>query len=390
MRISDPLFSDPLAGVPARVTGVLTIDLQAIVRNWRLLADRVGPAVLTTAVVKADAYGLGVTTVAPALAAAGCRRFFVATIDEGIELRQAFDRLGSTAEVAVLGGVIPGTAADIAAHGLLPVLNDLGQVSHWSEVNPGRPAILQLDTGMSRLGLPAVEMARLAADPDLLARVPLIAVMSHLACADDPTHPLNRRQAEELRERARRLPPAPLSLAASSGIFLGPAFHHDMVRPGCALYGINPTPSSLNPMSQVIGLKAKIVQVQEIDAGRHVGYGATFSAGRTCRVATVGVGYADGFLRAASGRGRAFVGDREVPIIGRVSMDLITIDVTALPPADARPGGWIELLSRHYTADDLAQDAGTIGYEVLTRLGRRLHRVYAPADLPIPSRPAST
>jgi alanine racemase len=372
-------WTPPAVEAPAGVTGLITVDLQAIVENWRQMAFRVGPGCMTGAAVKADAYGLGVIPVAGALAAAGCRWFFVATPDEGVTLAQSLAKSAPDARVAVLSGPIPGTARELAAYAnLIPVLNDIGQISAWHAAAPGRAAILQLDTGMARLGLPPEEIDRLAADPSLLGGMPVAAVISHLACADEPDHPLNAIQLASFTAAAARLPAAPRSLAASSGIFLGAGYHFDLVRPGAALYGLNPTPSQTSPMRQVVGIKAKILQVREIDAGRTVGYGATYAADRPRRVATLGVGYADGVLRAGSNAARVFLGPVAIPVIGRISMDLVTVDVSAVPPQWVLPGGFVDVLGPQYGADDLARDCGTIGYEVLTRLSRRLLRLYGP------------
>jgi alanine racemase len=363
------MSSDPAL----RAGAVLDIDLGGIVANWRLLTQRAAPA-LCAAVVKANGYGLGAVPVARALAAAGCRLFFVATLDEAIGLRKA---IGDTAEIAVLNGPLPGTAADFVAHNLLPVLNDPGQIEAWrtAPLPHSRPAILHVDTGMSRLGLTAREFAGLADDLPRLG-IGWRAVMSHLACADTPDHPLNEIQRARFAEAARRLPGVPASLAASSGIFLGPRYRFDLVRPGAALYGVNPQPGRANPLRQVVRLSAKILQVREIDRGESVGYGAAHSMETAGRVATVAVGYADGWLRSLSHRGCGFLDGKRVPLLGRVSMDLVSFDVSAVDPALAQPGATIELLGEHYRVDDVAADAGTIGYEILTALGPRYHRIY--------------
>jgi alanine racemase len=409
------MSSDPAL----RAGAVLDIDLGGIIANWRLLAQRAAPA-RCAAVVKANGYGLGAVPVARALAAAGCRLFFVATLDEGIGLRKA---IGDTAEIVVLNGPLPGTAAEFAAHRLIPVLNDPGQIEAWRtaplphrgrgrgprrEAREGegvtdastltrpsltrwapapamqerdsensRPAILHVDTGMSRLGLTAREFVGLADD---LPRLGICwrAVMSHLACADMPDHSLNETQRARFTDAARRLAGVPASLAASSGIFLGPGYRFDLVRPGAALYGVNPQPGQPNPMRQVVRLSAKILQLREIDRGESVGYGAAHLMEAASRVATVAVGYADGWLRSLSHRGCGFLAGKRVPLLGRVSMDLVSFDVSAVDPALAQPGATIELLGEHYRVDDAAADAGTIGYEILTALGPRYHRIYRP------------
>jgi alanine racemase len=367
----------PGLSAPAEAASVLEIDLGAIAANWRALRDRVAPAECA-AVVKADAYGLGAATVAPVLAAAGCRTFFVAHLGEGAALRAVLP----APEIAVLNGLLPGTEAVFAEHRLIPVLNDLGQLERWRAFgDPARrpPAILHVDTGMARLGLSPAEAAVVADEPERLAGVALRAVMSHLACADETGHPLNRIQLGRFAAARAGLPRAPASLAASSGIFLGEAYHFDLARPGVALYGVNPTPGAPNPMSQVVVLKARILQVRDVDPGATVGYGATHRFDRPSRVATVAAGYADGMLRSASNRGVAVIGGQKVPFVGRVSMDLITLDVSGLDPAQVRPGEFAQLIGKGHDVDDVARASGTIGYEVLTSLGRRYHRVYREA-----------
>ncbi|HEX2150940.1 MAG TPA: alanine racemase [Stellaceae bacterium] len=353
----------------ARAGAVLEVDLGAVAANWRSLAERAAPAACA-AVVKANAYGLGAAPVACALAASGVRLFFVATLDEGIALRQA---LGDGLEIAVLNGPFPGTAAEFVAYGLIPVLNHPGQIETWIEHGRGRRAILHIDTGMARLGLTPREFAAFVEDrPPIAWR----AVISHLACADEPEHPLNARQQDRFAAVAARFPGVPASLAASSGIFLGAAHHLDLVRPGAALYGVNPLRGRPNPLRPVVRLMAKIIQTREIDSGESVGYGAAHVMEAPGRVATAAIGYADGWLRALSRRGCGFIGGERVPLLGRVSMDLCAFDVSAVPPPLARPGMTIELLGPRYGVDDVASDAGTIGYEILTALGSRYHRVY--------------
>jgi alanine racemase len=375
MPISDP--PGQARGSPralARAGAVLEIDLAAIAENWRRLAARLGPDVQCAAVVKADAYGLGMARVAPKLAKVGCSLFFVATLDEGIALR----RLLPAAEIAVLNGVLPGTVGDFTRARLIPVLNDLGQIALWRQRARTRalPAMIHLDTGMARLGLPPDEVAQLAAEPERLRGVTLRAILSHLACADEPSHPLNAEQLAAFRAALAHLPRAPASLAASSGIFLDRAYHFQIARPGVALYGANPTPGHPNPMAQVVGLKGRILQVRDIDRGRSVGYGAAHRMERPGRVATVAVGYADGWLRSSSHRGSAGIAGRRVPVIGRISMDLLTLDVTGIDPAVTKPGALVELIDEHHDVDAVAAAAGTIAYEVLTALGRRHYRVY--------------
>lgn len=359
----------------ARSTGTaLTIDLGAVADNYKLLAAK-APAAVCAAVVKADAYGLGAGHVAPALAAAGCTVFFVAHLGEALDLRPLLP--GAT--ICVFNGFAPGAEGAFVEHDLVPVLNSLEAVENWSKAatTSGRlPALLHADTGMSRLGLDEDELARLADDPGLLSGLDIRWFMSHLAVADEPGHPLNELQRERFSAAHQRLPAMKASLANSSGIFLGSGFHFDLVRPGAALYGINPIPGQANPMQAAVGLRAPILQIREIDSPGSVGYGATHSVTKPTKVATIAVGYADGYLRSLSNRGRCFVGRHELPVIGRVSMDLITVDASALPAKLARPGTMIEVISKRHTLDAVAKDAGTIGYEILTGLGARYARNY--------------
>jgi len=360
---------------PSLAGAILTIDLDAIAANWRLLADRVAPAACA-AVVKADAYGTGMERVAPALAAAGCRTFFVALPDEGLRLRAVL----KDAEICVFGGAPRGAEDVFARYRLIPVLNSLGDVEAWSGFARTRQvratAALHIDTGMSRLGLPPDELDRLANEPDRLEGIDLRTLLSHLACADEPDHPMNDHQLDAFRTARGRLPPAPASFANSSGIFLGTDFHFDLGRPGIAIYGGAPVPDQPNPMTQVIRLQGKILQVREIDSPQTVGYGVSHRAGRRERIATVAAGYADGYLRSLSNSGTGYVGDVPVPVVGCVSMDLITFDVTAPHETDVRPGAVVDLIGPHNPVDAIAAAAGTISYEILTSLGARYHRAY--------------
>ena len=366
-----------------RASAVLDIDLGAVVDNWRFLAATAAPAA-GSAVVKANGYGLGAAPVARALRAAGCRRFYVATLDEGIALRNA---LGPEPEIAVLNGPPPGSAADFVADRLIPVLNDLGQIACWQREaarQNGLAAFLHIDTGLARLGLSAREIADLAGDPGRAGAIRWRGLISHLACADAPDHPLNALQRERFIAAGRYWPELPASLAASSGIFLGPRFHFAEVRPGAALYGANPCPGKPNPMRPCVRLQARIVQLRQIDRGESVGYGAAHVMDRPGLLAIAAVGYADGWLRSLSHRGCGWFAGRRVPLLGRVSMDLATFDVSAVDPSHLKPGAMIELLGTEYGVDAAAADAGTIGYEILCALGQRYRRVYrnAPAESP--------
>ena len=355
---------------------LLTIDLDAIVANWRLLKQRVGRADCA-AVLKADAYGLGAAQVAPSLAAAGCRQFFVAHLDEAIVLKPL---LPADATLSVLHGPTPGSEAEFVARGLRPVLNSLAQIDAWRRLalrlDRELEAIVQVDTGMARLGLEAAELQRLAADAQSLLGIRVACVMSHLACAEQPAHPANAAQRELFVAARRMLPSAPASLANSSGIFLGADHHFDLVRPGAALYGIAPVAGAPNPMRPVLRLEGRVMQTRDIAAGTPVGYGEAWRSPQATRIATVSVGYADGWLRALGGRASAWFGDLALPIVGRVSMDTLTLDAGALPEGALAPGSLVELIGAHQGVDAIAEAAGTIGYEILTSLGSRFARRY--------------
>ena len=357
-------------------SAILEVDLGAIVANWRLLGS-LHPSGPVAGVVKADGYGLGAQQVATALYAAGCRHFFVALLDEALAIRD----LVPDAMLAVLDGLIPCSEAEYLAHDLVPALGSLAEIDAWTIAvrAAGRrlPAILHIDTGMARLGLDARELAVLQQDHGLLAGIDLRYVMTHLVSSEVAGDPLNQLQRERFAAACAGLPPAPRSFANSSGIFLGPGWGSDLARPGAALYGINPTPDRPNPMQLPVRLRARVLAVRDVSAGDSVGYNATWRAARPSRVATAAVGYADGWHRSLSGRGRAFFDGTPVPLVGRVSMDLTTFDVTDVP--GVVPGAWLELIGPAQTPDDVAAAAGTNGYEVLTSLGRRVHRVYQPA-----------
>lgn len=366
--------------IPATAGAVLTIDLDAIAANWRLLNARAAPGV-AAGVLKADGYGLGAVPVARALLAAGCRHFFVAHPDEALALRAAFPDI----EIGVLHGLMPGTAEALRHHRILPVLNRLAEIEEWAALARATgerlDAAIHLDTGMNRTGLDADETARLAAAPELLAPLRLRWWISHLAVADEAGNPMTAEQAGRFRALLARLPAAPASLANSSGLFREPVRGFDLARPGAALYGINPTPETANPMRPVVRLKARILQARTVDTPGTVGYGAAHRVARGAVIATIAVGYADGLKRCLGGIGTVLAGGVEAPVIGRMSMDLTTIDVSGVPTAAVEPGRFVEVIGPHRDVDAIAADAGTIGYEILTSLGRRYHRVYLGSGL---------
>jgi alanine racemase len=372
-----------LATYPA-ATGILTIDLDAIIANWRKLEKTAVPAECA-AVVKANAYGCGAAEVSRALARAGCKTFFVATVEEAAVVRAAVP----DATLYSLGGFFQQTGDAYAKIDCKPVIGDLNELAEWDvfcrRSGWSGGAAIHIDTGMNRLGLTVSEAQ------GIIPRINagdhgITLVMSHLASAELLNNPANAKQIAAFREIASLFTGVPASLANSSGVFLGAQFQFEIVRPGAALYGVNPTPEADNPMQQVVDLKARIVQIRNIDRGETVGYGGTWTARRPTRLAIVAAGYADGYFRAASAndgtRGaEVVVAGKRCPIAGRISMDLTAVDVTDLDKSAVRRGQMVTLIGEGITVDEVAHHFGTIGYEVLTSLGRRFVRIYKGGDV---------
>ncbi len=358
----------------------LSVDLDALAANYRLIAATASPAE-TAPVVKSDAYGLGAGPIARRLWAEGARSFFVARLCEGEALRGQLGD-GRPATVLVLDGCQPGSAPRLAAAALSPVLNSLEQVAAWSAHGRARDrpldAALHIDTGMNRLGLGLADTAVLAGEPDRMRGFGLSLVLSHLACADRPDHPMNPSQAARFGQAAMLFPGVRRSLASSGGVFLGPAYALDMVRPGISLYGGGPFGAPDGRVRAVATLHAPIVQVREVCAGEPIGYGAAFHAARPMRIAVAAAGYTDGVLRAASPGGYGWLDGAPCAFVGRISMDLIALDVTDHDAA--RAGATVELLGPNVALDDLARAAGTLSHEVLARIGARTRRLYVGAQ----------
>jgi len=380
------------AAALAPATGVLIVDLDAIIANWKKLEKTAVPAECA-AVVKANAYGLGAEPVARALAAAGCKTFFVATLDEARVVRATLPQV----TIYALDGFFQNTGDAYAKFNCKPVICDLNELAEWDvfcrRTGWRGGAAIQIDTGMNRLGL------TIADAQGIIPRINagdhgITLVMSHLVSAELLNNANNARQLSSFREIASLFSGVPASLANSSGIYLGPQFQFDVVRPGAALYGINPTPEADNPMQPVAEVRARIVQLRTIDRGETVGYGGTWTARRPTRLAILSAGYADGYFRAASAndgtRGaEVVVAGKRCPIAGRISMDLMAIDVTDLPANAVRRGNMVTLLGEGITVDELAHHFGTIGYEVLTSIGTRYARVYkGGAAQPVNAEPA--
>lgn len=360
--------------------GQLILDMTALRHNYLLCCQKTGPSCEIGAAVKADAYGIGVHEAAPALYEAGCRNFFVATLDEGLTLRKILP--ARDIRIAVLNGLQPDCEDIFDFQGLTPVLNSLEEIQRWElyakRTRPFLKCIIHVDTGMARLGLPHNEQKTLIERASHYAKtLDIEYIISHFACADEKDHALTEQQFKQFEVLSEHFPFSKKSLANSSGLFRDARYHYDLARPGMCLYGLNPLPESPNPMKPVARLDVPILQMRTIQAGDSVGYAASWIASKETKLATVQLGYADGFLRSLSGRGTLYWQNIPCPIIGRVSMDLTIVSLENLPEGlSPKPGDLMEVLGPNQSADDLANAAGTIGYEILTSLGARYHRTY--------------
>jgi len=357
----------------------LTVRLDAVASNYRLCQRLAGPAVVA-GVVKADGYGLGAPEVTRALSGAGCDTFFVARLEEGIRLRPVVPN----ARIFVLDGAAPDTVDALISNRLIPVLNSLAEIAGWSaaarETRTVLEAAIHIDTGMNRLGLPGGELSALALEwKKRLDGIRVVLLMSHLACADDPQAKMNRVQLDRFRSALAMLPPAPASMASSGGVLLGKDYAFDLVRPGIGLYGGNVQNAQQNPFSVAAVLSGRVLQLRQIDKGESVGYGATFKAKRPTVLATVALGYADGLMRAIGNRGFAAIAGRRAPIAGRVSMDLVTLDVTDIPRAALSTDAVAEFFGDTISLEEVAKAADTAAYEILTALTPRVPRRYESA-----------
>lgn len=361
---------------------ILTVDLNAVVENWNLLNSTLKNNAICGATVKADAYGLGAQKIAYALKYAGCKHFFVAHVFEGIELRNSV----KSENIYVLNGVLPNTEKLFEEHNLIPVINNLEQLHIWREYSKKREnklkAIIHVDTGMTRLGMMDKEFKNIMNDKISFSGIEPIAIMSHLACADEPEHPKNLEQLLSFEQSAKmfkqRFPKSWASFAASAGILLGKDYQFDVARPGIALYGGNPREraNEPNPIKSVVTLKAKILEVIEVDAGHTIGYGARYKAKEKLRVATAAIGYGDGISRRLDEQGFGYIGVYKVPFAGRLSMDLSTFDVSDVPENKVIPGEFIEIIGKQNPIENLARACNTINYDILVNLGRRCYKDY--------------
>ena len=375
--------------IPPGVSSVLVIDLEAIIYNYNYV-QALAPDTEIGVSIKSDAYGLGASVIAKTLTSVGCKTFFVATIDEGVRLRSAIPN----SEIVILNGPTANSERLFIENQLTPTLNSLSQINTWKSLKknniPCKAAYLHIDTGMSRLGLSINDVSELCSNVNMLNGLEIEVIMSHLSCADDIKSSTNKQQLLLFNTLVQQLSeitgPVRSSLANSAGCALGPDYHLDMSRSGASIYGLKATESSQYTMRKVVHLYAQIIQVRNVDHPSTVGYGATHKINQPTKIATLAIGYADGYLRASGQLSKkdtrflatTFINGKAAPIVGRVSMDLLTIDVTQVP--EAKPGIYVELIGNNISADDLADVSGTIGYEILTRLGQRHHRIYKGAD----------
>jgi alanine racemase len=359
------------------VSTIIHIDLGALTANYRLFRDSLARATCA-AVVKADAYGLGIRSIAPALSRAGCKQFFTATHAEGVVLR----KLLPEAEIYILEGATPRGIRVLTNYALTPVLITLGQSEAWAAharaLGRRLPSLVNIDTGMTRLGFSRDELLKLAGRADILDHLDIRYVMTHFSCADESGARMVQEQKERFNELRRLLPDAPTSIGNSAGAWLGGPFAGDMARVGIALFGGNPYLEDSLPVRPVLRIQSRILQVRDIDEPTPVGYGATYTAEPGTRIATVGTGYADGYPWSLGNRGVAAIDGHRVPVVGRVSMDLITLDVTGLPDELVQPGSLVDLIGPEISLEEVADLAGTINYEILTRLSQRATRNILP------------
>ncbi len=355
---------------------ILTVNLDAVAANYRFFRDQ-SKGARVGAVLKANAYGLGALAVTRTLVEEGCDLIFVATAKEALQIRA---EIGQPVEIYTLNGYQKNHENDYLSNEFFPILNSLSEVRAWARALQSakheHPCGLQIDTGMNRSGLSPKDVETLTDAPDLLKSLSFSLVMSHLACADNPGAPFNAKQLQAFQSAAGLLPSAPLSLANSAGILAGAPYHLDIVRPGIGLYGGNPLLAGGPDLATVASLHAPIIQTRLLKSGQSVGYGASFKVDRPSRIATIAVGYADGYMRHMSNVGSGFIGNIRTPIAGRISMDLTCFDVTDVAETEAQLGTYVELLGEHLSIDEVGKTAGSFGYEILTNLGPRYVRRY--------------
>lgn len=376
---SEPHLSTTISHLPSSTYSALVIDLQATVQNYDRLSG-LAPQAKCGAVLKADGYGLGAVPIALRLYEKGCRQFFVAYLDEGVHLRQSFIQNGLDGDIFVLNGLLPGLESNFSDYNLLPVLTDMDQIQRWSAhckaSGAKLPAALHIDTGMARTGLPYKDIQEMT-QSRILESIDLQLILSQMVYShlENPVYSAFQRQRFDA--ALRHLPKVPASLAKSGAIFLGEDYHYQLIRPGIGLHGINPTLNQSNPLLPVVSLWARIYQLQHLTKGQTIGYSQTFKVECPMKVATLTLGYADGYPWNLANKGYVYIGPYKAPIVGRISMDLITIDVTHIPENLTYNGAWVQVIGQEITIEKLAQEAGTVPYEILLGLGKRFQRIYA-------------
>ncbi|MBX9786155.1 MAG: alanine racemase [Alphaproteobacteria bacterium] len=370
-----PLLASETESLPSHCTGFLEIDTRAIIHNYHTLQALL-PDSFCAAVLKADAYGFGINAIAPILEKEGCTVFFVAHLEEGIFLRSFL----KNTQIYVLSGILPGTESLFVEHRLTPVLNDINMVKKWvlkaQQQEKKLSCALHFDTGMHRSGFDQKETIQLFNSCNLLDAVKVDCVMSHLSSSHDLQSPLNEKQRNLFETLRRRFPDAKASLADTGGIYLGAPYHYDIARPGKGLFGLYKAPPETPALTPCLKLFARVLQIRNVPQGESVGYGATHTLSRDSKLATLGIGFADGYDRRLSNKGAALIQGFKAPVVGRISMDYTVIDVTDVPESLCFTGGWVELVNELFTLDHLAESIETISRELSTGFGRRLQRVY--------------
>ncbi|MBY0502056.1 MAG: alanine racemase [Alphaproteobacteria bacterium] len=370
-----PALAIPENSLPSYVTGVLEIDTRAIAQNYKTLQAFLTPSICA-AVLKADAYGFGAKEIASLLWQEDCKHFFVAHLEEGLSLRKQL----KDPTIYVFSGLLPGTSDIFVEHKLIPVLNDFWMVNEWAKeakkVNKALPCALHFDTGMHRNGFDQQHLAQLFDEIDLLNLLEVKLILSHLVSSHDTQDPLNIKQNDLFNSIRKRFPKAKASLADTGGIYLGKSYHYDLARPGKGLFGLFPSPKGTTPLQQCTKVRGRIIQVRSAHKGESVGYGATYVLSRESKLATLGIGFADGYDRRFSNNAHVEIQGFKAPIVGRISMDYTVIDVTDIPEILCYTGGWAELVNKTLTLDSIAHNIGTISRELSTGFGKRLYRVY--------------
>ncbi len=370
-------FQEILNNIEPQVLSVAVINLNNVAYNYHKIEDEFAKNAIVSAVVKGNSYGFGAIPISKRLYREGCRNFFVATIDEGIEIRNTFPN--KDVQIFVLSGVFENTENLLLEHKITPVLNNRDQADLWikkaKDLNKKLDAVVHVDTGMSRNGF--LEEDEEHSRDDVLNNLNLLFVMSHLACADDVSSEMNKKQLNKFKSALKKFGNPKACLSATNGIFLGEDYQFDIVRPGKSIYGFSIREDMIGIVKPVMDIFSRIVQVNHLKKGDTVGYGSTFVAPHDMTSITLGMGYSDGFMRKFSGFGCGFLGGKKLPMIGRISMDYITLDASGVDERYLKLGNWVALTrSPDYTVEKWALELGTIPHEITCRLGNRVKRIY--------------